>query len=132
MRRRVLLLPAVLAVTLLAACGEDEPASTAPAGTTEIAVEVTGAGADPVRIELRCGGSESCDQAQLDKLAAVAEQDDAEGACTQQYGGPEKAHMTGTLEGEPVDVTITRTNGCEIADYDALFAALGRKPPLSG
>ena len=40
--------------------------------------------------------------------------------------------MTGTLEGAPVDVTITRSNGCEIADYEALFAALGRKPPIAG
>ena len=53
-------------------------------------------------------------------------------ACTQQYGGPEKAHVTGTLEGRAVDVTLTRADGCGIADYEALFAALGRKPPLAG
>ena len=125
------LLPVMIVAILLAACGESDDAATAPADTTEIAVEVTGAGADPVRIELRCGGAEPCDQAQLDKLAAVAEPDDAESACTQQYGGPEKAHVSGTLDGERVDVTVTRTNGCEIADYDALFAALGREPPLA-
>ena len=49
-----------------------------------------------------------------------------------QYGGPEKAHMTGTLEGKPVDVEVTRSDGCGIADYEALFAALGRNPPLAG
>ena len=49
-----------------------------------------------------------------------------------QYGGPERAHMTGVLEGRSVDVTLTRSDGCGIADYEALFAALGRKPPLAG
>ena len=52
-------------------------------------------------------------------------------ACTELYGGPETAHLTGTLDGEPVDVTITRNNGCGITDYDALFEALGAQPPLA-
>ena len=29
-------------------------------------------------------------------------------------------------------MTVTRADGCGIADYEALFAALGRKPPLAG
>ena len=134
MRGRVRLLPALLAATVLAACGADDeqPAASAPADTTRLTVVVTGAGPDPVRIALRCGGSDPCDQAQLDKLAAVAEPDDPARACTQQYGGPEEAHLSGTLEGRPVDVTVTRSNGCGIADYEALFAALGREPPLAG
>ena len=48
----------------------------------------------------------------------VASTEDTMRACTELYGGPETAHLTGTLEGEPVDVTITRNNGCGIADYD--------------
>ena len=53
-------------------------------------------------------------------------------ACTEQYGGPETAHLTGTLAGEPVDVTVTRSDGCGIADYEALFRALGVEPLLAG
>jgi hypothetical protein len=133
MRRLVRLLPALLVATTLAACGEDEqPAGGGRADTTRLSVHVTGAGPDSLSIDLRCGGSEPCDRAQLDKLAAVAEPADPTRACTMQYGGPEKAHMTGTLEGKPVDVEVTRSNGCGIADYEALFAALGRKPPLAG
>ena len=85
-----------------------------------------------MRIELRCGGAKPCERAQLDKLAAVAEPEDPTRACTMQYGGPERAHMTGVLEGKPVDVDVTRSDGCGIADYEALFAALGREPPLAG
>jgi hypothetical protein len=133
MRRLARVVPALLAATALASCGDAErPASSAPADTTRLTVEVTGAGPDPIAIELRCGGSEPCDRRRLEKLAALAQPDEPERACTLQYGGPERAHMTGTLDGTPVDVTVTRTNGCGIADYDALFAALGRKPPLAG
>ncbi len=132
MRGLVRLLPALVAAAVLSACGGDDeqPAASAPADTTRLTVRVTGAGQDPVGLGLRCGGSAPCDQAQLDRLAAVAEPGDPLRACTQQYGGPEQAHMTGTLEGRPVDVTVKRSDGCGIAAYDALFAALGREPIL--
>jgi hypothetical protein len=128
------LIPAALAAATLAACGADDerPAATAPADTTQLRVEVSGAGPEPVVVDLRCGGGEPCDAARLRRLSALLAPDDPAQACTQQYGGPERAHVTGTLEGRPVDATVTRTNGCGIADYEALFSALGRKPPLSG
>jgi hypothetical protein len=134
MRQLVRLLPAVLAAATLAACGADDeqPASAVPAGTTQLSVEVKGAGPDPVRIELRCGGGEPCDRSQLDALAQLVEPDDPARACTEIYGGPERAHLTGTLEGRAVDVGFSRSDGCAIADYEALFAALGRKPPVAG
>lgn len=128
------LLPVLLIAAALAGCGaaDEQPAGPAPADRTRLTVEVTGAGPDPITVDLRCGGAEPCAQAQLDKLAAVAEPPDPTRACTLQYGGPEKARISGTLEGEPVDVTIDRADGCGIADYEALFAALGRKPPVAG
>jgi len=129
------LVPALIAAAAVAGCGNmersDEPAS-APADTTRLTVTVTEAAPDPIRIELRCGGEEPCDPAQLRKLERVTKPDDPTQACTLVYGGPEKARVTGTLEGETVDVTVTRSDGCGIADYEALFAALGRKPPLDG
>lgn len=38
--------------------------------------------------------------------------------CTQVYGGPETATVTGTLDGKPVDASFSRTNGCEISRFD--------------
>jgi hypothetical protein len=133
MRRLIGLVPALLAATAFSACGagDEQPAEQSRPDTTQLRVEVTGAGPDPVRVGLSCGGAEPCDRSRLDKLSRVVERDDPERACTMQYGGPERAHVTGTLEGEPVDVTVTRENGCDIAEYQALFSALGRKPPLA-
>ena len=134
MRRIAGLLTVLLTGIALAACGADDerPTAAAPADTTRLVVEVAGAGPDAERIELRCGGAEPCEQSSVDGLAALTEPDDPAVACTQQYGGPEQAHLTGMLEGQPVDVTFARSDGCAIADYEALFAALGRKPPVAG
>jgi hypothetical protein len=131
MRRSARLLPALLATAALAACGgDDEQPAASPADGTQLTVEVTGARAGT--IELRCGGAEPCDRRRLDKLAPILRPPDERRACTLVYGGPEKAHVTGTLEGERVDITIDRADGCGIADYEKLFEALGRKPPLAG
>jgi hypothetical protein len=41
-------------------------------------------------------------------------------ACTEQYGGPEVAHVSGVWGGEPVDVELDRTNGCTISQWTDL------------
>lgn len=35
-------------------------------------------------------------------------------ACTEIYGGPQKARVVGTVAGKRIWTTFTRTNGCEI------------------
>jgi len=50
--------------------------------------------------------------------------DAASRACTEQYGGPEMAVISGTLDGEPVDTAIDRINGCGIADWVLLSELL--------
>jgi hypothetical protein len=48
--------------------------------------------------------------------------------CTQAspsiYGGPETAQITGTWQGKPVDTLVTRTDGCQIARWNALAGLL--------
>ena len=44
--------------------------------------------------------------------------------CTQQYGGPQTAKITGTWKGEPVNASFSRTNGCEIGRWSALKGLL--------
>jgi hypothetical protein len=126
MRLAAGLLPLLLATAILAGCGADDEEPAARGGATELNVEVTEAASQTIRMTLRCGGT--CDVARLDEALT----EDPERACTQQYGGPEKAHVTGTVDGRPVDVTLARSDGCGIAAYEALFAAFGREPPLAG
>ncbi|MHA7177486.1 hypothetical protein ACX80D_12600 [Arthrobacter sp. Sr24] len=48
--------------------------------------------------------------------------------CTQQYGGPEIAQVTGWFHGKEVNSSFKRTDGCEISQWRALaplFGALG-------
>jgi hypothetical protein len=41
-------------------------------------------------------------------------------ACTDIYGGPQRAKIVGTVGGARVSTTMTRTNGCEIARWARL------------
>ena len=54
-------------------------------------------------------------------------------ACTEQYGGPQSAHIAGLWGGEPVDLEVTRVDGCRIAQWDSLGPVLpgpvGVEPP---
>jgi hypothetical protein len=45
-------------------------------------------------------------------------------ACTQIYGGPETARITGTWRGIAVDATLSRTDGCQIARWNGLAGLL--------
>jgi hypothetical protein len=129
------LLACVLALAVAAGCGEAEEtaAPAAPPPTTDLRVRVTGAAGGPVAVSLRCGGgAAACRERRLARLrAALDDATDEKRVCTEVYGGPERAHVTGRLRGERVDVVVARTDGCGIAAYDALFGALGRPAPLA-
>jgi hypothetical protein len=57
----------------------------------------------------------------------------ADVACTEIYGGPQSAHITGRWDGEAVDLEVTRVDGCRIAQWDSLGVLLavpvGVQPP---
>ena len=50
--------------------------------------------------------------------------------CTEIYGGPDVATITGDIDGAPVDTTVDRANGCGIDDWDTVLAGL--LPPAVG
>ncbi len=133
-----------LMVAALGGCGDDDDGPAAPrtASTAAGGIELTirsddGAGRRETAIltcranEQRAGGflndkaavSELCVQARslADLLTTPP---DRERPCTQIYGGPETAQVTGAIEGTKVDRRFTRTNGCEIADFTRAAALL--------
>jgi hypothetical protein len=40
--------------------------------------------------------------------------------CTEIYGGPQRARVVGTVKGQPIRATFSRTNGCEIARWQRI------------
>jgi hypothetical protein len=108
---------------------------------TQLRVVVSDSGdreADGV-YELRClpaGGTHPVAQQACDRLAELAQPTDGSGGtdpfrpvpadamCTQQFGGSATARVTGTWQGQHVDASFNRTNGCEIARWNTLRPVL--------
>ncbi|WP_327125812.1 SSI family serine proteinase inhibitor [Streptomyces sp. NBC_01727] len=108
---------------------------------TQLRVMVSDSGdreADGV-YELRClpaGGTHPVAQQACDRLAELAQPTDRNGGtdpfrpvpadamCTQQFGGSATARVTGTWQGQHVDASFNRTNGCEIARWNTLRPVL--------
>ena len=102
----------------------------------EITVRADGT-AEPVQHVLECvDGAPGPASTHPDAEAACADvaelgaefftaERDPDLACTQQWGGPQTAHVVGTVEGEAVDTEFSRTDGCEISRWDAAQSLLG-------
>jgi hypothetical protein len=130
----------------LAACAESPgpaasaPSTSAPAvdsapGDDELLVELDrGDGSEPERYTLVCGDAPDGDHP--DPASACAHLEGVEEpfaalptdmACTQEYGGPETARITGHWHVEPVELDLSRTDGCRISQWESLGPVL---PPV--
>ena len=128
---RLLLLVPLLLLTACSAGGEDSLASEQTvSGFLTVQVD-RGDGTGPERWTLDC--EQPADSTHPDAEAACAALealDDpfaplpADQMCTEQYGGPQEALVTGAWKGSKVDLTVRRTNGCEIAQWDSLLPLL--------
>ena len=69
----------------------------------------------------------ACDAvaAAKDRLVELSDPNREPEMCTEQYGGPETATITGTVEGEQVQAQVDRANGCGISTWDSLQPLLG-------
>ena len=108
-----------LSLRLETAIGNEKPAPTT-------ALEIK-RGSGPSRT-ITCPGDRQC--AQLEDTPHKAFDpvpDDV--ACTQIYGGPETATVSGTLRGKRVMAKFSRQNGCEIGRWERLEWLLGRPSP---
>ena len=126
----------VLLGVLLAGCGTSSDGSsspspsaspTAPATGDLVVVLDRGEGGQPERYTLSCADPVSGDlpdpaaacahlQGLTDPFAALP----GDQVCSQQYGGPETAHVTGRWAGVDVDLALARTNGCQLAQWSSL------------
>lgn len=118
----------------LAACAADP--GTGQGTKAELSVLIESPHRGSVSYRVRCGpdgpslqGAAGIDPSRA--CAALARPDvrerlieghDPQRACTMVYGGPERARISGTLDGRAVDATIRRNNGCGISDWDNLLS----------
>lgn len=118
----------------------DEPplgAGPYPVGTLEITV--THPDSDPLTYTISCLGDTATITPAVDGLdeqtACTALTSDparsllfdgppSDRICTEIYGGPDEAAITGTLDDQAVDVVIARNNGCGIEDWDSTLAGI--------
>ena len=116
-----------------AGCGDEGDPSSGDAlaeGDSSLTVTLDPDGPDGKKPEMT--EEVSCDDSSDDAVClAVAEIDvDAlapvspDTACTELFGGPDTVSLEGTIEGEDVDVDLTRANGCEIERFDAAVPLL--------
>ena len=128
---------ALAAALLLPACGAeggDGGAEAAPPPPPAIELQVEflakGPGAGGESATLTCdpvGGTHPRPREACAALAAHPEALDPvppDAVCTQIYGGDETATVTGVVRGQEVDASFDRTNGCEIARWEALAPLL--------
>jgi hypothetical protein len=110
---------ALLECLALAACGSDDEQPAAPASHADVVVTVDpdGEGGRAAKeARLRCETPDA--SAACRAIADGALEPTPRGtACTQQFGGPHTATVTGTVEGRRVDAEFSRANGCEIARW---------------
>ena len=117
---------AMMLALLAAACGSDDGSAAAtPTGRLTITVWPEGmAAGDGRRWTLQCGpaggthprAAKAC--ARLTSLSAPFRPVPADVVCTEIYGGPQEALVTGTFRGRRVHARFNRVNGCEIARWD--------------
>jgi hypothetical protein len=143
--RRLLPLLVLAAVLVVAGCASAEDGDPAASGTPEatgsdpaaggisqadndLQIEVDlGDGSAPVTWTLTCvgfvEGSHPQAQAACDHLAGLERPFaplPGDVVCSQQYGGPETARVLGRWGGEPVELDLSRVDGCRIAQWDSL------------
>lgn len=146
--RRLLPLLLPVAVLVLSACGSADEGGPSASPTSppadgsdgdlagdgirqadnDLQIEVDlGDGRAPQTWTLTCvgfvEGSHPAAQAACDHLAGMEDPfapipEDT--ICTQVYGGPETAHVVGRWGGEPVDLELSRVDGCRLAQWDSL------------
>ena len=132
--RSLALAAAVAGLALTApGCGDSDEAGSGDAfteGDSSLTVTLDPDGPDGPEEETT--EEVSCEDGSDDAVCiALAEMDVAalepvppDTACTELFGGPDTLSLEGMIEGNDVDVDLTRANGCEIERFDAAVPLL--------
>ena len=120
-------------VLLVAGCGDEEDAASGdPSGDGDAELTVTLDPDGPGGPEKEASEEVSCEEASEDPGCRAVQDLDAsdfdpppaDQPCTEIFGGPDVATVTGELDGERIDAELSRSNGCEIERFDAAVPLL--------
>jgi Subtilisin inhibitor-like len=110
-----------------------EQATPTPGGDTDLMIVINNGSSSTLTWRLTCnppGGTHPDPEAAcraLEANGAVALPPvPKDKACTQIYGGPETASITGTWEGQPVMSRFARNDGCQISRWKLMEGLLPR------
>lgn len=106
-----------------------------PATALTITFWPEGRSGDAFEAELTCDPDGGTHPAPAEACKALRFNADAlaplppDSICTQIYGGAQEAEISGTLDGEQIDATFSRQNGCEIDRWDRLASVIQLESP---
>jgi hypothetical protein len=89
-----------------------------------VTLDVDGSGGkEPQTADLSCPGPSACAEAEKLTPADFGQVPPTE-ACTEIFGGPDVATIEGELNGDHVQATFNRSNGCEIDRFGNVLPLL--------
>lgn len=107
-------------------------------GSAELAIMVKPSDSEPaLRYTLACkdglpteesqhpSAAKACEVLKNNPAVLSAQPRSKEVVCTQQYGGPQTAIVTGIVDNVPVDISFAVRDGCEISQWNAAGSILG-------
>jgi len=108
-----------------------EQATSAPSTATDLTIVFNNGSGSAVTWRLTCNPSDgthpdpqaACRALETNGAAALPPVP-ADKACTQIYGGPQTATVTGTWQGQPVSSTFARNDGCQISRWKLMEGLL--------
>jgi hypothetical protein len=137
--RRGMRAAAALVLATAAAAGALAGTGAAAQPTVRLTVTFTRDGGAPLVAHLRCNGSRASADGFLRRVGAaracrharrtavfLARRPARGRACTQIFGGPERARVRGRIGARRIDRGLARTDGCRIADYDRVVPLVPR------
>jgi LysM repeat protein len=74
---------------------------------------------------LRNAPGPACALVRRGRLTEIAAEHQRARLCSDIYGGPQRARITGTVGRQRISISVDRNDGCGIADWDALRKLLG-------
>lgn len=121
----------------LAGCASSSTVGSGPppqSGATSLTITVDGGpGSTPRAMTLACKPASGTHPdpeaacAALERLADPFAGTPPGQACTDLYGGPQRATVSGTYLGRAIQASFNRVDGCNIARWDSLAALLGSR-----